>query len=109
MCWKPEDMFGFELQNLRRRGFPTTANFGGERENGVSLRQVRKISVPQYCEAASASLSCNIQTKMRVVFDTNVLVAAARSRRGASYALVSSIPSPDFQLCLSQSLYMEWQ
>ena len=46
---------------------------------------------------------------MRVVFDTSVLVAAARSRRGASYALVSSIPSPDFQLCLSVSLYMEWQ
>lgn len=46
---------------------------------------------------------------MRVVFDTSVLVAAARSRRGASYALVSSLPSPDFQLCLSVSLYTEWQ
>ena len=46
---------------------------------------------------------------MRVVFDTNVLVAAARSRLGASYALVSSIPSPAFQLCLSVSLYTEWQ
>jgi putative PIN family toxin of toxin-antitoxin system len=46
---------------------------------------------------------------MRVVFDTSVLVAAARSRRGVSYALVSSIPSPDFQLCLSVSLYTEWQ
>lgn len=44
---------------------------------------------------------------MRVVFDTSVLVAAARSRRGASYALVSSIPAPDFQLCLSVSLYLE--
>lgn len=46
---------------------------------------------------------------MRIVFDTSVLVAAARSRRGASYALVSSIPSPDFQLCLSVALYTEWQ
>ena len=46
---------------------------------------------------------------MRVVFDTCVLVAAARSRRGASYALVSSIPAEEFQLCLSVSLYMEWQ
>jgi predicted nucleic acid-binding protein len=43
---------------------------------------------------------------MRVVFDTNVLVAAARSRLGASYALVSSIPAPAFQLCLSVSLYI---
>ena len=46
---------------------------------------------------------------MRVIFDTSVLVSSARSRDGASYALVSSIPSPRFQICLSISLYMEWQ
>ncbi|HEY0723564.1 MAG TPA: putative toxin-antitoxin system toxin component, PIN family [Pyrinomonadaceae bacterium] len=46
---------------------------------------------------------------IKVVLDTNVLVAAMRSRRGASFALVSSIPSPEFQLCLSVSLYVEWQ
>lgn len=46
---------------------------------------------------------------MRVVFDTNVLVAAARSRLGASFALVSLIPSPKFQPCLSVGLYAEWQ
>jgi predicted nucleic acid-binding protein len=45
---------------------------------------------------------------MRVVFDTSVLVAAARSRKGASFALISSIPSADFQLCLSIGLYVEW-
>jgi putative PIN family toxin of toxin-antitoxin system len=46
---------------------------------------------------------------MRVVLDTNVLVAAVRSRRGASFALVSSIPAPEFQPCLSVGLYTEWQ
>ena len=46
---------------------------------------------------------------MRVVFDTSILVAAARSRDGASFALVSSIPSPRFQICLSVGLYTEWQ
>jgi predicted nucleic acid-binding protein len=46
---------------------------------------------------------------MRVTFDTSVLVAAARSRSGASFALVSAIPSPDFQICLSIGLYAEWQ
>ena len=46
---------------------------------------------------------------MRVVLDTNVLVAAARSRQGASFSLVSSIPAADFQPCLSVSLYAEWQ
>jgi putative PIN family toxin of toxin-antitoxin system len=46
---------------------------------------------------------------MRVVLDTSVLVAAARSRLGASFALVESIPSPEFQICLSVGLYTEWQ
>jgi putative PIN family toxin of toxin-antitoxin system len=46
---------------------------------------------------------------MRVVLDTNVLVAAARSQNGASFALVSSIPAAEFQPCLSVGLYAEWQ
>jgi putative PIN family toxin of toxin-antitoxin system len=46
---------------------------------------------------------------MRVVLDTSVLVAAARSRRGASFALVNSIPAGQFQPCLSVGLYTEWQ
>ena len=46
---------------------------------------------------------------MKIVLDTSVLVAAARSRRGASFVLVSSIPSPAFQICLSVPLYLEWQ
>lgn len=46
---------------------------------------------------------------MRVVLDTSVLLAAMRSARGASYALVHSIPAPEFQLCLSLALYHEWQ
>jgi len=46
---------------------------------------------------------------MKVVFDTSVLVAAAHSRQGASHALVSMVSSAEFQLCLSVSLYMEWQ
>ena len=32
-----------------------------------------------------------------------------RANMGASHALVSSIPFPEFQPCLSVSLYMEWQ
>jgi predicted nucleic acid-binding protein len=46
---------------------------------------------------------------IKVVLDTNVLVAAARSRQGASFALVSSIPAPEFQVCLSVGLFTEWQ
>jgi predicted nucleic acid-binding protein len=51
----------------------------------------------------------NPSSPFRVVFDSNVLVAAARSRLGASFALISSIPAPEFQPCLSVSLYAEWQ
>jgi predicted nucleic acid-binding protein len=46
---------------------------------------------------------------VRVVFDTSILVAAARSRQGASFALINSIPAAEFQLCLSVGLYIEWQ
>jgi predicted nucleic acid-binding protein len=37
---------------------------------------------------------------LRVIFDTTVLVAAARSRMGASFALVNAIPSEQFEICL---------
>jgi putative PIN family toxin of toxin-antitoxin system len=46
---------------------------------------------------------------MRAVFDTSILVAAARSQQGASFALINSIPAAEFQLCLSLGLYVEWQ
>lgn len=45
---------------------------------------------------------------MRVVFDTNVLVAAARSQSGASFALVSMLPAPEFELAISILLYLEY-
>jgi putative PIN family toxin of toxin-antitoxin system len=46
---------------------------------------------------------------MKVVLDTTVLVAAARSSLGASFALLSLLPSPRFQIALSVGLYTEWQ
>lgn len=46
---------------------------------------------------------------MRIVLDTSVLVAAARSRNGASYQLVSMLPTPRFQIALTIALYTEWQ
>ena len=46
---------------------------------------------------------------MRVVFDTNVLVAAARSRQGASHELLMRIPDPQFQLVISVPLFVEYR
>lgn len=46
---------------------------------------------------------------MRMVLDTNVLVAATRSRNGASFELLSLLPDPRFQIALSVALYTEWQ
>ena len=46
---------------------------------------------------------------MRVVLDTTVLVAASRSRNGASYQLMSMLPSREFEIALTVALYTEWQ
>lgn len=46
----------------------------------------------------------------KVVLDTNVLVAAARSRRGASFQLLSSVgPDTSFQLAVSVPLVLEYE
>lgn len=46
---------------------------------------------------------------MRIILDTSVLVAAARSRNGASFQLLSMLPSRDFEIALTIALYTEWQ
>jgi len=46
---------------------------------------------------------------VRIVLDTSVLVAATRSRRGASFQLVSALPCDAFQPALTVALYTEWQ
>jgi len=46
---------------------------------------------------------------MRIVLDTNVLVMASRSRRGAAFALLSLLPSEKFQIALTIPLYMEYR
>ena len=46
---------------------------------------------------------------MRIVLDTSVLVAAARSRNGASFQLLSMLPTTRFDFALTIPLYTEWQ
>jgi len=46
---------------------------------------------------------------MRITLDTSVLVAAARSRNGASFKLVSMLPSRQLEIALTVAVYMEWQ
>ncbi len=47
---------------------------------------------------------------MRVVLDTNVLVAALRSDQGASFRLLSLVGVTDkFQICLSVPLVLEYE
>ena len=45
----------------------------------------------------------------KVVMDTNVLVAALRSRNGASFKMLSLIDSGKFTLCLSVPLVLEYE
>ncbi len=44
-----------------------------------------------------------------VVIDTNILVSALKSDMGASYVLISKLPSKKFKFALSVPLYMEYQ
>ncbi len=46
---------------------------------------------------------------MRITPDTSVLVAAARSRNGASFKLMSILPTPGIEIALTIALYTEWQ
>jgi len=46
---------------------------------------------------------------MRVVVDTNVMVTALKSRRGASYRLISLLPSDRFSIAISVPLVFEYE
>jgi putative PIN family toxin of toxin-antitoxin system len=46
---------------------------------------------------------------LRVVLDTSVLIAAARSRRGASRALLSRLPDGHFTPVVSVPLFVEYR
>jgi putative PIN family toxin of toxin-antitoxin system len=46
---------------------------------------------------------------MKVVFDTSVLVAAARSKSGASHSLLSRVPDVRFQPVVSVPLFVEYR
>lgn len=45
----------------------------------------------------------------RIVIDTNVLVAALRSNRGASFRLITEIDSGHFEICVSVPLVLEYE
>ena len=51
----------------------------------------------------------NDVTAARIVLDTSVLVAAARSRRGASHALLSTLPDPRYTPVVSVPLFLEYR
>lgn len=46
---------------------------------------------------------------MKIVIDTNVLFAALKSRRGASYKLVSLLPAERFSIVISVPLIIEYE
>jgi len=46
---------------------------------------------------------------INIVLDTNVLVSALRSRKGASFKLLSLIDNGDFKLNISVPLFLEYE
>ena len=65
--------------------------------------------LPPYAlrDAAPGSTNGIKMAAPRVVLDTNILIVVARSRIGASFALVRSIPTAKFQPCFCVGLYAE--
>jgi predicted nucleic acid-binding protein len=51
----------------------------------------------------------SMTTPIQIVIDTNVIVAAFRSVRGASYALLQSLGDSRWQLNLSTALVLEYE
>jgi putative PIN family toxin of toxin-antitoxin system len=47
--------------------------------------------------------------KRRVVLDTNIMVAALRSRRGASFELLARLGEEQFEIALSVPLFCEYE
>lgn len=48
-------------------------------------------------------------TKLKVVLDTNILVAASRSRRGASFAVMQHLRQGSFIALASVPLFLEYE
>ncbi len=48
-------------------------------------------------------------SKIRVVLDTNVIVAGVSSMQGASYQLLREIPEQSFTMLVSVPLFMEYE
>ncbi len=48
-------------------------------------------------------------TRMRVVLDTSVLVAAVRSNRGASFEIIAALDRSEFETSVSVSLLFEYE
>jgi putative PIN family toxin of toxin-antitoxin system len=46
---------------------------------------------------------------LKIVMDTNVLISALRSKRGASYKLLMLCDSGKFRICLSVPLVLEYE
>lgn len=47
--------------------------------------------------------------KPRIVLDTNILLAATRSRAGPSFALVNSVRKGHLKVCCSPALFLEYE
>lgn len=54
-------------------------------------------------------MGCHIRIGMRAILDTNVLVAAFRSRRGASFALLLAAARRKFAILASTALFLEYE
>ncbi len=55
------------------------------------------------------SITYNTNVPLQIVIDTNVLISALRSRRGASFRILSRLGGQDFEINVSVPLVLEYE
>lgn len=65
-------------------------------------------AVPSDCAAAFSDIISDMSQK-RLVLDTNILVAASRSRHGASFAVLQHLRKGSFVALASVPLFLEYE
>lgn len=73
-----------------------------------TIRYSLRLSWIDFCVCAFMILYI-MSHMVSAVLDTNVIVSALRSKRGASYALLKKVFSNEIQISLSVPLYFEYQ
>jgi predicted nucleic acid-binding protein len=76
--------------------------------SGLSSRQTRRRTGPPLVDTGGIAYNTNV-TRPNIILDTNILVAAQKSRSGASQKVLSLVGSGAFDVTVSIPLVLEYE